>query len=402
MAEKDGKKKRNLKKGKKAPAVKPGDASDDDEDFSIIRGIDSEFVGHGLAFGKFMPPTNGHLYFLNFARESCRKLTIIVCSLPEEPIPGEIRYNWIKEMFPDCNVVHHYIDIKQEPDHPEDWDFFNLWKDSIEKHCPGEKFDALFASEPYGYKMARVMDMKFIPVDVRRELVQISGTEMRKNPLKHWDHLHPVVRPYFLKRIALVGPDGSGKTSLARDLAEHFETLYASEYGKTMNDDYSANMPGFDASERTIRDVSTIARGQMASEASVARQANKLLFCDTEILTIKNRAEERFGDCPEWVEKAAKDKTYDLYMLLDPRGVDAQLTEEEKKNLPPLEDRVREFENWKKELSVLGRDFVVVDGNDWEARYRKAVIKVQEHIPELIETPKSQFSRKATRNGPAP
>ena len=170
----------------------------------ITEGIDSEFVGHGLAFGKFMPPTNGHLYFLNFARAACRKLTILVCSLPTEPSPGEVRYKWIKELFPDCNVVHHYIDIPQEPNGPEDLPFFETWRDSIHKHCPGEKFDALFASESYGYKVARIMDIRFVPVNVKRDLVEISGTAMRNNPLLHWDHLHPVVRPYFLKRVAIV------------------------------------------------------------------------------------------------------------------------------------------------------------------------------------------------------
>ena len=73
----------------------------------ILDGIDSKYVGHGVAFGKFMPPTNGHLHFLEFARQSCRKLTIIVCSLDDEPIPGETRYKWMKALFPDCNVVHH-------------------------------------------------------------------------------------------------------------------------------------------------------------------------------------------------------------------------------------------------------------------------------------------------------
>ena len=65
-------------------------------DPKILEGIESQYVGHGLAFGKFMPPTNGHLHFLEFARKSCRKLTIIVCSLDDEPIPGEIRYKWMK------------------------------------------------------------------------------------------------------------------------------------------------------------------------------------------------------------------------------------------------------------------------------------------------------------------
>jgi HTH-type transcriptional repressor of NAD biosynthesis genes len=366
----------------------------------IIEGIEGEFVGHGLVFGKFMPPTDGHLYFINFARQSCRKLTILVCSLPTEPIPGEVRYKWVKELFPDANVVHHYIDIPQEPKGPDDKAFFETWRNSINKHCPGEKFDALFASEPYGYKMADVMDTKFIPVDVKRDLVQISGTEMRNNPLQNWKHLHPVIRPYFLKRVAIVGPESAGKSTLARDLAEHFETVSVNEYARDMLADYATNMPGYDQSKPTIKDMSTIARGQIASEDSLARQANRIMFCDTELTTTTYWSNYYFKSCPNWITKAAAERKYDLYMLVDPRGVESSYVEDPQRPMPKLEDRIAMFDWWKAELTKRNQPFVVIDGADWKKRFEKAVIAVYQNIPEMISahTPKKQFSKAA---GPA-
>jgi NadR type nicotinamide-nucleotide adenylyltransferase len=350
----------------------------------IIEGIEGEFVGHGLVFGKFMPPTNGHLYFINFARQSCHKLTILVCSLPTEPIQGEQRYKWMKELFPDANVVHHYIDIPQEPKSPDDEAFFQTWRDSIFKHCPGEKFDALFASEAYGYKMAEVLDTKFIPVDVKRDLVQISGTEMRKNPLRHWEHLHPVIRPYFLKRVALVGPEAAGKSTLARNLAEHFDTMNVAEYARDMLADFSANLQGYDPSQPTIKDVSTTARGQMASEDSLARQANRIIFCDTELVTATYWSNFHFKDCPKWITKAAQERKYHLYMLLDPRGVEEFYVAHPQRSMPKLEDRIALFDWWKAELTRRQQPFVVIEGDDWQTRFQKAVVAVYQNIPEMI------------------
>ncbi len=347
----------------------------------IIEGIESEFVGHGLVFGKFMPPTNGHLYFINFARQSCRKLTIMVCSLPSEPIPGEQRYKWIKELFPDANVVHHYIDIQQEPNGPNDAAFFETWRDSIKKHCPGEKFDALFASEAYGYDMAKVMGIKHIPVDINREIVPISGTEMRKNPLRHWEHLNPVIRPYFLKRIAIVGPESCGKSTLAKDLAAHFDTVHVAEYARGMLESFAKNIPGYDQSNPSLKDISTIARGQIASEDAIARQANRVMFCDTELMTTKYWSDFYHKTCPDWIAKAAQERKYDLYMLVDPRGVESSYTPDAQRPMETLPERIAMFEWWKAALTKQNKPFVVIDGNDWKKRFQKAVDAVRQHIP---------------------
>jgi NadR type nicotinamide-nucleotide adenylyltransferase len=349
----------------------------------IVEGIESEFVGHGLAFGKFMPPTNGHLYFLNFARASCRKLTILVCSLSTEPIPGEVRYKWVKELFPDCNVVHHYIDIPQEPKGPEDIAFFKTWRDSIYKHCPGEKFDAMFASEPYGYKVSRIMDIRFVPVDVKRGLVQISGTAMRDNPLAHWEHLHPVVRPYFLKRVAIVGPESTGKSMLARNMAALFDTAHVAEYAREMLTDYATNIPGFDIAKPSEKDFSTIARGQIASADALSRQANRVMFCDTELTTTAYWSRHFFGTCPHWIEKAAREQKFDLYLLLDPRCIDKFYADDPLRLMPDLEDRIAMFDWWKAELDRRGVPYAVVDGDNWQARFQKAVVSVYQHIPQL-------------------
>jgi HTH-type transcriptional repressor of NAD biosynthesis genes len=283
----------------------------------VVNGIEHEKVGHGLVFGKFMPPTNGHLFLFNFAKASCHKLTIMVCTLEDEPIPGAKRYEWVKKLFPDCNVVHHAAEIPQLPEeHPN---FFNIWKDSIHRHCPGEKFDAIFASEDYGYNMANIMGLRFIPVNTRRDIVPISGTMMRENPMKYWDHLNPVVRPYFAKRVAVLGAPNTGKTELTQGLAEHFGTTMVGDYAEILLEDYQNNIPGYDPETMlNIGDVSTVARGQMAGLEALLPQCNKVLFSDTELITTAMRSQKLFNQVPDWVADAACSQHYDLYLLIKP------------------------------------------------------------------------------------
>src|SRR5687768_9683832 len=79
-------------------------------------------AGSGMLLGKFMPPHLGHVYLCEFARSYVRDLTIIVGTLPSEPIPGELRYAWMKELFPDVRVVHLAEELPQYPhEHPDFW-----------------------------------------------------------------------------------------------------------------------------------------------------------------------------------------------------------------------------------------------------------------------------------------
>lgn len=248
---------------------------------SIVAPIDSEKVKNGLVFGKFMPPTNGHLYLIDFAKASCENLTIMVLSLPDEPIAGDLRYRWIKELYPDCNVIHHTALMPQEPESPHDIPFYHAWRDTIFKHAPDIAFDALFASETYGYQVSWALGCKFIPVNTARDRVEISGTALRQDPWKYWDYLHPVVRPYFLKRIAVVGGDAPRRDALTRDLAAAYRTAAVCDYSLNFCADLARNLTE-GSSALHITDTPTILRGYRASKAALERQANRVLFCDAD------------------------------------------------------------------------------------------------------------------------
>lgn len=292
---------------------------------TITAGIDAPLCEHGLVFGKFMPPTNGHLYLIDFARRSCKHLTIVVLTLKDEPIPGHLRYEWIKEIYPGCTVVHHDHDMPQEPKNLHDIPFYHAWRDTLRKHCPRDDFDALFASESYGYQVAWALGIRFIPVDTARGAVQISGTALRADPWTHWSHLHPVVRPYFLKNVGLCGGDPAARGKLAAELAAAYHTCYAADYLQTMSADFVRNIEGWSEADLRQGDIATIARGQKASAAALARQANRVLFHATTLGDIQSFAQARFGNAPAWLAAEAAAQKFDILLSLDGSGPEGAL-----------------------------------------------------------------------------
>lgn len=143
-----------------------------------------------------MPLHAGHIFLLNTAQEQSEKLTILLCSQPDDPIPGELRLGWLEKQFPDADVVHHPEPLPRDQTRP---DFWELWKKSILEHCPGQTFDAVFSSEGYGPRLAEELGSTHISVDQPRTAYPVSGTDIRNDPLKFWEFIPEIVRPYYEK-----------------------------------------------------------------------------------------------------------------------------------------------------------------------------------------------------------
>jgi NadR type nicotinamide-nucleotide adenylyltransferase len=309
----------------------------------------------GMLLGKFLPPHQGHVYLAEFAGRYADLLTVVVCTLGREPIPGELRYRWMRELLPFDHVVHLTDELPQAPEeHP---DFWALWKASLERVLPGRP-DFVFASEDYGRKLAEVLGGRFVPVDRARAAVPVSGSAVRADPLGHWEYLPRCVRPYFARRVCVFGPESTGKTTLARRLAEHFRTAWVPEYARTLIEAQGGRL-AFDDMER-------IARGQAASEEALARNANRVLIADTDALTTLVWSETLYGRVPALVREQAEKRIYDLYLLLD---VDVPWVADVARYLP--EDRRGFFERCRAELERRGRRYVVVRGGPDE-RFEQA------------------------------
>ncbi|MTJ48882.1 AAA family ATPase [Dolichospermum sp. UHCC 0259] len=285
----------------------------------------------------------------------------MVCSIQSEPIPGDLRYRWMREMFPDVNVVHVTDENPQEPkDHP---DFWQIWYDSIRRVLPNGP-DYVFASENYGWQLAEILGASYIPVDQARSLVPISGTQMRQNPLENWHYLPDCVRPYFARRVCIFGPESTGKSTLTQNLANYYNTVYVSEYARGLLD--------FKGGHCDFTDIPLIARGQMAAEDALVRQANKVIFCDTDLITTTIWSHVLFGKCPQWIEDEGNRRKYDLYLLLD---VDVPWVDDTQRCLPNYREEFRD--RCIQALESHHRPYIIING-DWEQRWKKACMAVDE------------------------
>lgn len=307
----------------------------------------------GFVLGKFMPPTEGHRFLCEFARQYVQKLTILVCSLPDEPINGFLRYQWMREMFPDCEVKWCQEVLPQEPV-GEDPEFWATWARVIREYGSryGEPYqpDVIFASEPYGHKLAASVGARFVPCDISRTARDISATRIRAQPLANWSYIPNVVRPHFVKRVTMFGPESSGKSTLATELGKAFDTIVVPEYGRTYTEQFGTDV----GAEDLIR----IVQGHRASVAAAKRQANKVMFEDTDPIMSAVWADMLGVARDPWFDSF--DDKADLYLLC---GVDIPWEDDGTRYFPSEADRQRFYGLCKLELERRGCRYIEISGS---------------------------------------
>jgi NadR type nicotinamide-nucleotide adenylyltransferase len=302
---------------------------------------------HGLVLGKFLPPHRGHVHLCEVAERMCDELTIVVASLAREPIAGAQRVAWMRELFPRATVVHHTAELPQEPaEHPEFW---RLWRESL-RACAGRPVHRLFASDRYGLRLAAELGATWIPVDPDRAVFPVSGTAIRRAPMRHFGALPRCVRPHFVRRVSVFGPESTGKSTLAPELARACGTVWVPEFARA----YLESRGGVLARP----DLDVIGQGQIALEDALARDADRVLICDTDPLLTVVWSEVLFGEAPAWLVEAARARRYELTLLCD---VDLPWVDDLVRYLP--EDRADFAARCERALRDAGRRFERVRGS---------------------------------------
>lgn len=153
-----------------------------------------------------------------------------------------------------------------------------------------------------------------------------------------------------IKKIAVVGPESTGKSTMAKYLAKHYKTQWVPEYARY----YCAAL----TKDCDLQDEVNMFHGQLALEDSIlSTTESDFVICDTTFITVKIWSDEVFGHTPQLVLDALPKHPYDLYLLMD---ID----------LPWQEDPLRDFPHkrayfmqvWHKELKALNANYVVVSG----------------------------------------
>ncbi len=171
-------------------------------------------------------------------------------------------------------------------------------------------------------------------------------------------------------KIAMFGPESTGKTTIAAQLAQEFNTIWIPEFAR----DYLQDKLNSKQEICTPEDLIPIAIGQTKLENEALSQANAILFCDTNLLVTKVFSDIYYKQCHHLIEKAAKKHKYDLFFLTD---VDVPWEADD------LRDKPSERENtlaiFEKALIDFEKPYIKLSGNKQE-RLEKATQIVKDFL----------------------
>lgn len=151
-------------------------------------------------------------------------------------------------------------------------------------------------------------------------------------------------------KIGIIGAESTGKTELCENLALHFDTVWVPEYAREYFNDS-------DIYNYSLNDLVSIAKRQILVEEQKKLEANRFLFCDTTLITLKIWAELEFNQSPDYIENELKRISYDHYFITDnqvPWVADAQRLNKHSRDLL--------FQLNLAEVQKIGTPFTIISG----------------------------------------
>jgi NadR type nicotinamide-nucleotide adenylyltransferase len=162
-----------------------------------------------------------------------------------------------------------------------------------------------------------------------------------------------------IKKVCVTGPECTGKSDLSKFLSEHFKTSWVQEYARAylnkLNHPYNQS------------DLTKIAHGQVRMEDEWLNESNRIMICDTNLLTIKIWSEFKYGNCDAEIINKMNTRTYDLYLLCN---IDIPWQEDPQREHPDKREQL--WSIYKNEVIKTGVPFVEISG-DRAARTATAV-----------------------------
>lgn len=307
----------------------------------------------GLVIGKFMPLHAGHIALINFAANQCDELIVSMSFTNSDPIPHQKRFAWLTQVFKGNKKI-------SPNEIPDDFDNPELplerrtrvWAEQMIKVYP--KIDFIFSSESYGQPFAKHLGAIHIPFDPERNRFPISASQIRQKPMTNWKFIPEIVRPYFVKKICFYGAESTGKSFMAEQMAKKFATTFVPEVAREM----------ITSNDFTIEDIIKIGEAHFKRIVEETHKANKILLCDTDVLTTQIYSDHYLNSIPPVLYELEQEMKYDRYFLLD---ID----------VPWIADGLRDLGNMREEMHARFKEaldrrsikYIMVSGS-WEQRER--------------------------------
>lgn len=219
----------------------------------------------GICFGGYCPMHQGHLDAIMKAKKENDICYVVVCGYDNEPRATQLgiqldkRYQLVKEFFKDDEIVRVLKINDTELGIDESMSIHNweIWIDAVLEQMTEIKKDRIeydltfyVAEERYADDINLLIEFDFfnwmkVPINKARlfcqsckavlipKEIEISGTQVRENPLKYWNRIVKPFRKFLTKNILVIGTASEGKTTLVRDIAKYFDIPHIEEYGRT-------------------------------------------------------------------------------------------------------------------------------------------------------------------------
>ncbi len=301
----------------------------------------------GLVIGKFMPIHEGHIALIRFAVAHCNELIVSMSYQDNDPIPGPLRFSWLKEIFQNEQKIKLYNVVDDFDDESLPWEHrTRIWADFLLSRYG--KIDVVVSSEEYGSFLARHLNANHISFDEERKRVPIQATSIRLKPFDNWNYIPKKVRPYFVKKICFYGPESTGKSVMAQSLAEAYQTEFVPEVAREI---VSSN-------DFTLDDIIKIGYEHVERTRLKSKTANRLLFCDTDLITTQIYCRHYLREVPPVLYELEKQITYDQYFLFD---IDVLWVADGMRDLG--NQRIEMFNVFKEELEKRNIPYKLVKGS---------------------------------------
>jgi len=260
----------------------------------------------------------------------------------------------------DITIIHV---TDEDPQYPSDCnsvdEFYDIWVKTVYSRI--SDLDVVFTSESYGDEFAEYLGyVEHVLVDIERIEYPVSGTKVRSDAFAYWDLIPREVQGHFRERIAIIGSESTGKSTLTKQLAEHYGGDYVEEYGREYTDDNIA-------SEMTPSDYIHIGRKHQDKLQELNDLTDKrFIFSDTEAIVTKTFS-RMYGVYDEGMDNELdriikfQSGWFNLYILLTPN---LPWDDDGTRDFPDVKDRVRHFLMIKAELIRKKVQFVVIGGED--------------------------------------
>ncbi|AFJ48422.1 multifunctional transcriptional regulator/nicotinamide-nucleotide adenylyltransferase/ribosylnicotinamide kinase NadR [Shimwellia blattae] len=340
----------------------------------------------GVVFGKFYPLHTGHVYLIQRAGSQVDELHIIMgydesrdralfeaSAMSQQPTISD-RLRWLLQTFKyQKNIhIHAFNEEGMEP-YPHGWD---VWSRGIKRFMDEKGIypSRIYTSEESDARPYREhLGIDTVLVDPRRTFMAISGAQIRENPFRYWEYIPTEVKPFFVRTVAILGGEKSGKSTLVNKLANIFNTTSAWEYGQ----DYIFSHLGGEKMALQYSDYDKIALGQAQYIDFSVKYANKVVFVDTDFVSIQARCKKHQGKEHPFVQALIDEYRFDLVILLG-----AMADEQNTGASGPQSNRTPYLNLLEGMLQANNMPYVWVDEPDNDRRFLRSVELVKQLMGE--------------------